>query len=111
MSKISFTHGGPEYDSKYPEGIPTSIDITMKGSSKLSSGLVMFPPGHARNATANLAALLRQKNKMLGELVFTDEGEREKFNAKLVGMKNAAAADMQGIYNFDYSKIRQHPGI
>jgi 2-methylcitrate dehydratase len=25
MSNIVFKHGGPEYDSKYPEGIPTSI--------------------------------------------------------------------------------------
>jgi len=27
MDKISFTHGGKEYDSKYPEGIPTSVKI------------------------------------------------------------------------------------
>jgi 2-methylcitrate dehydratase len=27
MDKIEFHHGGPEYDSKYPEGIPTSISI------------------------------------------------------------------------------------
>jgi len=25
MEKMSFEHGGKEYDSKYPEGIPTSI--------------------------------------------------------------------------------------
>jgi 2-methylcitrate dehydratase len=111
MSKITFTHGGPDYDSKYPEGIPTSIDITLKGGKALSSGLVMFPPGHARNSTANLAALLEQKNKMLGDLVFADAGQRDKFTAKLVGMKTASAADMQSMYDFDYSKMRQHPGI
>merc|ERR1712178_609878 len=27
MQKITFEHGGPEYDAKYPDGIPTSIDI------------------------------------------------------------------------------------
>lgn len=27
MKKIEFQHGGPEYDAKYPEGIPTSIKI------------------------------------------------------------------------------------
>merc|ERR1712151_1075687 len=29
MQKISFSHGGTEYDDKYPEGIPTSMDITL----------------------------------------------------------------------------------
>src|SRR5690606_14284119 len=28
MEKITFEHGGPEYDAKYPDGIPTSIVIT-----------------------------------------------------------------------------------
>lgn len=25
MEKIEFIHGGVEYDTKYPEGIPTSV--------------------------------------------------------------------------------------
>merc|ERR1712226_1092854 len=44
MNKITFSHGGPEYDAKYPDGIPSSMDITMKGVKKISSGLVMYPP-------------------------------------------------------------------
>merc|ERR1719181_594123 len=70
MQKITFEHGGAEYDAKYPDGIPTSIDIFQKGGKKLSSGLIMYPPGHARNTTANLRALITTKNKMLGDLVF-----------------------------------------
>ena len=31
MSKISFEHGGKGYDEKYPEGIPTTLEITFKG--------------------------------------------------------------------------------
>lgn len=27
MSKIEFKHGGEEYDSQYPKGIPSSIQI------------------------------------------------------------------------------------
>ncbi len=27
MEKIEFRHGGPEYDAKYPDGIPTSLEI------------------------------------------------------------------------------------
>jgi 2-methylcitrate dehydratase len=111
MNKITFSHGGPEYDSKYPEGIPTSLDITCTGSSKVSSGLVMFPPGHARNTSADLKALLQQKNKMLGDLVFTDAAVGEKFVAKLVAMKSASAADMQAIYEYDFGKTRPHDGI
>merc|ERR1740138_1333161 len=49
MSKITFSHGGPDYDAKYPEGIPTSIDITLKGGKVIKSGQVMYPSGHARN--------------------------------------------------------------
>ena len=48
MSKIDFQHGGPEYDSKYPEGIPTSLELKTTTGKLLDSGLVMFPGGHAR---------------------------------------------------------------
>ena len=27
MDKIEFIHGGEEYDSKYPDGIPTRVQI------------------------------------------------------------------------------------
>lgn len=37
METIEFEHGGAEYDSKYPDGIPTSVIITTKG--KLSYSL------------------------------------------------------------------------
>ena len=30
MEKITFEHGGPEYDKRYPDGIPTSVQITLK---------------------------------------------------------------------------------
>jgi len=111
MNKITFTHGGTEYDSKYPEGIPTSIEITPKGGKKVSSGLVMFPPGHARNTSADLKALLKQKNKMLGDLTFTDAAVCEAFLAKLIAMKSASAADMQTIYEYEFGKTRPHEGI
>merc|ERR1712151_1397003 len=108
MDKITFSHGGPEYDSKYPEGIPTSLDITRQDGGKVSSGLVMFPPGHARNTSADLSALLKQKNKMLGDLVFTDAAAGERFVSKLIAMKDATAADLQTIYEFDFGSMRSH---
>lgn len=48
MDKIDFTHGGVEYDNKYPEGIPTSLELRTNTGKVLDSGLVMFPGGHAR---------------------------------------------------------------
>ena len=36
MDKIIFEHGGLEYDAKYPEGIPTSVQIKLKGRLGIS---------------------------------------------------------------------------
>lgn len=40
MSLIKFEHGGPTYDAKYPEGIPSSIDITLSGKSDIYMQMV-----------------------------------------------------------------------
>lgn len=52
MERVAFKHGGPELDSRYPEGIPTVVDaeLTAAGAPPVTSGLVMFPGGHARYA-------------------------------------------------------------
>jgi len=68
MDKIEFVHGGPDYDSKYPEGIPTSMEVTTKTGKVLDSGLVMFPGGHARCKTVSVDEVLRHKFKLLGKL-------------------------------------------
>ncbi|MGH7131095.1 MAG: MmgE/PrpD family protein [Phycisphaerales bacterium] len=72
MDKISFEHGGPDYDAKYPEGIPTSLVITDDAGKQFDSGLVMFPTGHARNTTADLKKLLAHKFNLLGKLATDD---------------------------------------
>merc|ERR1712232_322844 len=110
MQKITFEHGGPEYDAKYPDGIPTAIDIYV-GGKKYSSGLVMYPSGHARNTTCNLKALLDTKNKMLGDLVFKDNAAYEKFITPLKKMKDLPAAAMTTIYDYDYAAMKQHSPI
>jgi 2-methylcitrate dehydratase len=111
MAKISFSHGGPEYDAKYPDGIPTSIDITMKGGKLISSGLVMYPSGHARNTSANLKQILAHKNHMLGDLVFASRSEVDSFVSKLQGMKSLSATDVASIYDFDWTKMKAHDCI
>merc|ERR1719335_282033 len=94
MSKITFSHGGPEYDAKYPDGIPTSMDITMKGGKVISSGLVMYPSGHARNTSADLRGILDHKNSMLGDIVFADKATTAAFVGKLKSLKSLSAADV-----------------
>eukprot|EP00931_Biecheleriopsis_adriatica_P026971 TRINITY_DN1630_c0_g1_i2.p1 TRINITY_DN1630_c0_g1~~TRINITY_DN1630_c0_g1_i2.p1 ORF type:complete len:549 (-),score=142.77 TRINITY_DN1630_c0_g1_i2:64-1710(-) len=111
MQKITFEHGGPEYDSKYPDGIPTSMDIFLKDGSKFSSGLVMYPSGHARNVTADLKALLDTKNKMLGDLVFKTGAAYEKFLKPLKDIKSLSAQDLQDIYDFDFTAMKEHSCI
>lgn len=74
MDKIEFAHGGEDYDSKYPEGIPTSLEITDREGRTFDSGLIMFPAGHARNESADLKAILDHKFHLLGGLAVADPG-------------------------------------
>lgn len=111
MKQITFSHGGPEYDSKYPDGIPTSIDISMKNGKKISSGLVMYPSGHARNSTADLRNILAHKNRMLGDIVFEDRRTVDKFVGNLESMKSGSASQVCSLYDFDYAKVKKHPCI
>jgi len=68
MEKIEFKHGGKEYDDKYPEGIPTSLELKTKDGKVLDSGLVMFPGGHARCESISAKEVLHHKFKVLGKL-------------------------------------------
>ena len=61
MQRIEFRHGGPEFDQKYPEGIPTCVQVTTAEGEHYDSGLVMFPMGHARGPQQPLESLLRLK--------------------------------------------------
>lgn len=72
MGKMSFEWGGPDYDAKYPDGIPTSMLITDEQGKELDSGLIMYPGGHARNHLGpdkiDLDAVLSHKFRKLAEL-------------------------------------------
>jgi len=111
MQKITFEHGGAEYDAKYPDGIPTAIDITVKGGKVIKSGMVMYPSGHARNTSADLKAILDHKNKMLGDIVFEDAATTQAFVGKLQSLKSLSAAETQTIYEFDWQKMKSHKCI
>ncbi len=103
MGKMTFEHGGPDYDAKYPDGIPTSILITDDAGETHDSGLVMYPAGHARNTTADLKDILSHKWQMLGRLVADDPGPLiERLNA--VG--STPADSLHGLYGFEL-KVRE----
>src|SRR6185503_18397784 len=98
MKKIRFEHGGPDYDRKYPDGIPTSIVIATGEGSKHDTDLIMYPAGHARNATANLKDILATKFKLLGDLALANAGPViERFN----NLASLSAKELSSLYDFE----------
>jgi 2-methylcitrate dehydratase len=72
MKQIDFRHGGPEFDRRYPDGIPTSVEISHAKLGPLTSGLVMYPQGHARADAEQLPALLDHKCRLLASHAVDD---------------------------------------
>jgi 2-methylcitrate dehydratase len=65
MQQADFRHGGPEFDRRYPDGIPTSVALSHARLGPLTSGLVMYPQGHARADATHLNSLLEHKFRLL----------------------------------------------
>jgi 2-methylcitrate dehydratase len=97
MAKIDFRHGGPEYDAKYPDGIPTSIDIDHAKLGKLSSGLVMYPAGHARDTRHELSALLAHKFQKLATVGVTDV---DAFAQRLHNLRDRTVQEIAQLHDF-----------
>lgn len=97
MERIEFRHGGPEYDARYPDGIPTSLEIDHLALGTLTSGLVMYPEGHARNASGHLDDLLAHKFRRLASLGVDDvDGLRRRFT----GLVDKTPAEISSLYDF-----------
>lgn len=103
MRKIDFRYGGPEYDAKYPDGIPTTVEIVHRTLGKLSSGLVMYPEGHARNTSGHLAALLDNKFRRLASLGVPDV---EALKQRLINLANKSAEEVRELYSFEIDHVR-----
>ena len=97
MDCIEFRHGGTEYDAKYPDGIPTTLEIEHATSGRLNSGIVMYPEGHARNASGNLSALLEHKFRALASLGVNDV---EALYRRFTGMAKKTPAEIAELYDF-----------
>jgi 2-methylcitrate dehydratase len=102
MEKIEFSHGGPSYDARYPDGIPTSLEIEHATLGRLSSGLVMYPEGHARNTSGHLDDLLEHKFRLLASMGVDDvAGLRNRFS----NLERKSVAEIASIYDF---RLRGH---
>ncbi|MCC6228258.1 MAG: MmgE/PrpD family protein [Phycisphaerales bacterium] len=101
MAKMTFEWGGEEYDSKYPEGIPTSMVITDDQGNVHDSGLVMYPGGHARNAMGpdkvDLKDILSHKFQTLGKLAADDPKPIIK---QISNLEKKSAKDVGTLYDF-----------
>jgi 2-methylcitrate dehydratase len=97
MELIEFQHGGREYDNKYPDGIPTTIEIEHRELGALSSGLVMYPSGHARNTTCDLEDLLSNKFDRLAELGVEDVAG---LKTRMTNLASKSAVDVSSLYDF-----------
>jgi len=105
ISKITFEHGGKEFDSRYPEGIPTQIVISSP-SGTFDSGLVMFPGGHAKNTANNLNGILENKFLTLGEIATGDRVKAAALVKKLTDLSKKSASEIQDLYYFDIADQR-----
>lgn len=102
IHRISFKHGGPEFDSLYPEGIPTQVEIefeTSTGIEVLDSGVVLYPLGHCRNENKLIEDLLMQKFIKLGILALSSS--INKFIDRLQSLGTASADELLTLYDLD----------
>ena len=106
MEKIEFEYGGPDYDSKYPDGIPTSV-VIHTDSGRFDSGLVMYPSGHARERDSDLRSILEHKFFKLGLIAFTP-GRLSTYMKRLTGKTETKS--VAGLYQ-DFTKLESHPPI
>jgi len=98
MDRIAFRHGGHDYDVRYPDGIPTTLVIEHETLGRLSSGLVMYPEGHARNTSGRLDALLAHKFRALATLGVADvDALWQRFSS----LEQQSAADIADLYDFE----------
>ncbi|HVA50233.1 MAG TPA: MmgE/PrpD family protein [Pirellulales bacterium] len=98
MERIEFRHGGRDYDEKYPNGIPTTLEIEHDQLGRLSSGLVMYPAGHARNATTDLDGLLAHKFRLLASLGVVDV---DALYQRFTNLSEKSAREIAAIYDFE----------
>ncbi len=103
MQRIDFRHGGPEYDANYPDGIPTTVEIDHRGLGTLSSGLVMYPEGHARSKNSQLVSLLNEKFHRLARMGVPDVDQLVR---RLTNLSAKSPQEIRELYSFSIANVR-----
>lgn len=106
MERIAFEHGGPEYDARYPDGIPTSVVVRFEGG-EVDGGLVMYPAGHARNTSANLKEIQDHKFALLGAIAMPDDIDVAEWVTRLNSIGSMSADEIADVYDFE---LASRPG-
>lgn len=106
MRLIDFRHGGPDYDARYPDGIPTTVELDHADLGNLSSGLIMYPEGHARSTTGNLERLLDYKFRKLSALAVDDV---DALLARFTHLARRTPAEIESLYDFPIRGVTHHP--
>jgi len=99
MGKITFEHGGQEYDKNYPDGIPTSLVIETRDGRTLDSGFVMYPAGHARNTGNDLEGILEHKFRLFAGLAVKDVDAAVR---RVGNMAGKSAQEIQGMLDIPF---------
>ena len=101
MERIEFRHGGAEYDKRYPDGIPTRIELSTSDGCH-DSGVVMYPEGHARSESGRLVELLTAKFERLAALGTEDvSGLKSRFES----MASKSVTEIRDLYDFRLTRL------
>lgn len=95
MERIEFAHGGRKYDAQYPDGIPTSIELHHMRLGRFSSGMVMYPAGHARCTSIDWAPILAEKFRRLAKQGGADA---EQLAERLLNLGVKSPEDVRTLY-------------
>jgi 2-methylcitrate dehydratase len=104
MRLIDFRHGGPDYDRGYPDGLPTTAEVVHAKLGPLTSGLVMYPAGHARCESENLVELLERKVRLLAEQGVEDV---ESFLARFTNVAAKSPQEIRELYDFQIRGVAE----
>jgi 2-methylcitrate dehydratase len=97
MQRIDFRHGGADYDARYPDGIPTTMEIVHSALGTLSSGLVMYPLGHARHDGQGFDDTLAHKFRAFAQLGVDDV---DALAQRLAGLSSKTSDEISQLYSF-----------
>ncbi|MCE9630430.1 MAG: MmgE/PrpD family protein [Planctomycetia bacterium] len=93
IANMTIVHGGPDYDARYPAGIPTSVTIEHESLGRLGGGLVTYPLGHARADAARTAEVVDLKfDRLVAGVVDDPRQLRERM--KVAGKSPAEIAEL-----------------